>query len=391
MIKIFHLLFIVLTLQCGVLHGSTKGLYIKDGYFYKGGKIVNAHGVNYFDVFLRINGAAIKGVPDDLSWKKGLETLSKNGIPFIRFSVFPFYPIDWKLYFDDKEAYFANLDKVVKEAERLNIGLIPSIFWMRHTIQDLLKEPVNSIRDENSGTRRFMRSYAREIITRYKDSPAIWGWEFGNEFALACDLPGEKAGLPKTITSLGMPAVRTINDKLKRTDIYPAYVEFAKIAKELDRSRPVFTGDSIIRSNAYNNKYRNQWVKDSIEESEKILIEDNPDPIDTITIHAYKDGVLGFKWSNSIMHTFLFLEKVSDKIKKPIFLGEWGIPNDMNDAENIKCMEEMIGAIKSAKIQLSAVWVFDFKDQKNEPKWSITQTNNRNIYFEKLKELNGQK
>lgn len=390
-IKILPFLFILLIFHCCILYGTTKGLYIKNGCFYKDDKIVNAHGVNYFNVFLRINDAAIKGIPDDLSWKKGLEILSENGIPFIRFSVFPFYPIDWKLYTDDKEAYFVNLDKVVMEAERLNIGLIPSIFWVHHTIQDLLKEPVNSIKDENSDTRKFMRSYAREIIMRYKDSPAIWGWEFGNEFALACDLPGEQTGFPKTITSLGMPATRTINDELKRSDIYPAYVEFAKIAKDLDKSRPIFTGDAIIRSSAYHNKYNNKWIKDSIEESEKILIEDNPDPIDTITIHSYKESMLDFKWSDKIIDTFLFVKMVSDKIKKPIFLGEWGIPNDMNDRKNRESMEEMINSIKAAKIQLSAVWVFDLKDHKDGPKWSITQNNNRNIYFEKLKELNKQK
>ena len=250
-----RLFFAILFFQCAVLCAADKGLYIKDGLFYRDDKPVNAYGINYFNVFLRINDAAVKGKTGDLSWKRGLEILSENKVPFVRFSVFPFYPVDWKLYLEDKQTYFSNMDKVVREAERLNMGLIPSIFWVHHTLQDLLNEPVNAIGNENSKTRNFMRTYAREVIAHYKDSPAIWGWEFGNEFALACDLPGEKTDLPAIITKLGMPATRTKRDKLKRDDVYSAYIEFAKIAKSLDKSRPVFSGDAIVRSSAYNNKY----------------------------------------------------------------------------------------------------------------------------------------
>ena len=36
-----------------------------------------------------------------------------------------------------------------------------------------------------------MRRYTEEVVRRYKDSPAIWGWEFGNEYNLAADLPAD--------------------------------------------------------------------------------------------------------------------------------------------------------------------------------------------------------
>lgn len=50
-IKILPFLFILLIFHCCILYGTTKGLYIKNGCFYKDDKIVNAHGVNYFNVF----------------------------------------------------------------------------------------------------------------------------------------------------------------------------------------------------------------------------------------------------------------------------------------------------------------------------------------------------
>ena len=82
-------------------------------------------------------------------------------------------------------------------------------------------------------------------------------------------------------------------------------------------------------------------------------------------------------------------EYVSDRVGKPIFVGEWGIANSMEDPENIRYMEEIVSAMKAAKIQLSAVWVFGLKDHSTGQKWDISQDGDRNIYFKKLRELNG--
>jgi endo-1,4-beta-mannosidase len=37
-----------------------------------------------------------------------------------------------------------------------------------------------------------MRAYVRDVVERYKDSPAVWGWEFGNEYNIPTDLPDER-------------------------------------------------------------------------------------------------------------------------------------------------------------------------------------------------------
>ena len=54
---------------------------------------------------------------------------------------------------------------------------------------DLVGEPRNQWGNPQSKTRQFMRTYIREVVSRYVNSPAIWGWEFGNEYNLSLDTP----------------------------------------------------------------------------------------------------------------------------------------------------------------------------------------------------------
>jgi len=366
---------------------SNFGLYVKDGKFYKDGKIVNAHGMNYFNLFLRVNQNELKNAEDDFSWREGLETLAREKVPFVRFSASPFYPVEWRIYLENKEKYFANLDMIVREAEANNVGLIPCLFWTYHTIQDLMGEPINAIGRGDSKTREFIRNYTKEVVSRYKNSPAIWGWEFGNEYTLCCDLPGEMAGVPRTIVSLGMPQERNPKvDKLLRVDVYNAYQEFAMIIKELD-TRPVFTGDSIPRFCAFNNVKSATWKGDTLEEFKEIFLRDNPDPIDTLSIHAYEDGMNTFVFAKDDYDKMMSIcMEISTEIKKPLFIGEWGIAGDIaNDIELMKKVDLMVNSIKQNNVQLSAVWVFDYDPQKD---LTIQSNNFRKDFFNKLHFLN---
>jgi hypothetical protein len=58
-----------------------------------------------------------------------LAALAKKGVPFVRFRGCGFYPKDWTLYQQDRAEYFRRFDLVVRAAEKVGIGLIPSLFW----------------------------------------------------------------------------------------------------------------------------------------------------------------------------------------------------------------------------------------------------------------------
>ena len=69
------------------------------------------------------------------------------------------------------------------------MSIVPSFFWHTACLPDLVGEPRNQWGNPDSKTIAFMRQYTRDVVSRYANSPAIWIWEFGNEYDLAADCP----------------------------------------------------------------------------------------------------------------------------------------------------------------------------------------------------------
>lgn len=53
------------------------------------------------------------------------------------------------------------------------VGLIPSLFWCIPMVPDLVGEPCDQWGNPAGETHEFMRTYVREVVTRYVDSPAL--------------------------------------------------------------------------------------------------------------------------------------------------------------------------------------------------------------------------
>ena len=276
------------------------------------------------------------------------------------------------------------MDTLTPEAERLGVGVIPSLFWNHTVIPDLMKEPVSAWGNADSKTREFARNYAKDVVSRYKDSPAVWGWEFGNEYALSCDLPGEH--LPYVAEVLGTPAVRTKADMLTRKMILTAYVEFAKLVRGFDKTRPIFSGDALPRASAWHNIRENNWTQDTLAQFEEVITADNPSPMDTTTVHIY--------WGDMPYDSFKNLEKnaikecmaVAAKNQKPLFVGEWGVVNPSEEtAERKRRFYEFARIMEESGVQLSAYWAFDISFQ---PEFNVTSSNGRSYILEKLRDMN---
>ena len=72
-------------------------------------------------------------------------------------------------------------------------------------IEELVGEDRSQLGNPNSKANQFIRQFTQEMVQRYNDSPAIWGWEFGNEANLAVDLPNAQAhrGGPSLFSRIG--------------------------------------------------------------------------------------------------------------------------------------------------------------------------------------------
>ncbi len=345
--------------------GLTKGpnaTVLRDGKPYRG------IGINYFDCFLRTLNDG-----HDTSYDAGFATLAAKGIPFARFSATGYWPREMKLYQTDRTEYFRRLDGVVKSAEKHGIGLVPSLFWAFACVPDLVGEPMDQWGNPQSKTHAWMRQYVREVVTRYRDHPAIWAWEFGNEYSLSASLPNAKDHRPPTHISLGTPESRSDRDDLTFAMVRVAFTEFGKAVREHDARRLIFTGDSFPRLSAWHQEHENSWTHDTSAQFAENLTLANPDPISAISLHAYEDD----------NQRFTAAMEVSRKLDKPIVIGEFGAPGETPE-QAVKC-RRLLKAIVDHDIPLAALWVFDLTSQKE---WNVTSANARAWQLDLLSEAN---
>lgn len=391
--KTVYLLWGLLWASVSLLAAPPHGLTIHEGKFYKDGRVFHGVGINYVTAFMQKLG--LEGKPpnlNDRSHREGFEVLSSYDIPFIRFNAGGFFPREWASYLENKDAYFAAMDVLVADAEATGIGLIPSLFWYFPTVPDLVGEPVDQWGNPNSQTHAFMRQYTTEMVRRYKDSPAIWAWEFGNEYLHEANLPDPHHGLGWVVPEFGTPTERSARDKMYRKNIYRAYQAFAQTVRAIDPTRPILSGDTMPRPGAQHITLHGSWGTDSQEEWEQIFLRDNQF-MDALSSHFYYFSLTDKHHDVGYMHygpeqQMRFMQAIAQRAGKPLFVGEFGPQGkDKSRAEEDRQFQLMLDLMVSYKVPLSALWNFDF-EHVDQTHWNITKDNHRSYMLQALQAAN---
>jgi len=325
-------------------------------------------GVNYFDCFLR----TLKD-GEDASYQAGFATLAGKGIPFARFCCTGYWPKDMQLYQADRAEYWRRLDGVVRSAQNNGIGLVPSLFWLYSCVPDLVGEPMDQWANPNSKTEAWMREYVREVVTRYRDNPTIWAWEFGNEYSLQANLPNASEHRAEIHPALGTAAARGERDDLTFAMARETFRAFAVEVRKYDPQRLILTGDSFLRASAWHLERGRTWQHDTPEQFGEMLALVNPDPINCISVHVYGDD------DQRLARAL----EVSRQLNKPLFAGEFGIGGEKS--EQSAHFRRLLNAIVDQPIPLAALWVFDLSSQKD---FNVTPTNARASQLDMVAEAN---
>lgn len=317
-------------------------------------------GVNYYDAFVR----SLRDGPNR-DVEPGFRDLAAHGIPFARFSAGGYWPVDWGLYQTNRTSHWARLDAVIRAAERTGLGLIPSLFWHHPTLSDLAGEPIDQWGQPSSATIAWMRAYTREVVTRFRTSPAIWAWEFGNEINLAADLPNADQHRPPTPPGLGTPAARSKRDELTHTAFRVALAEFAREVRRHDPHRLILSGNAFPRPTAWHQKNEHSWGRDSESQWSEMLRDDNPDPMRSVSGRLYTHNDLALlPWA----------AREARDARKPLVVGELGVPGTLT-AESLRRFHEWLDALETHQVPLAALWVFDFEGQRHD--WNVSFVNDR--------------
>jgi hypothetical protein len=352
----------VCTLLTAAALAGPHGLQVKDGCFIKDGRPYRGVGANYFDLFRRVLRE-----PTNTTSLAGLEQLSKAGIPFVRFAG-PYTAQEWRLYLDDRDEYFRRFDLVVRAAEQSGIGLIPSLFWTL-TLCETVDEPRDQWGNPGSKTMSLMRRYTSDVVGRYKESPALWAWEFGNEINLKADLPNAAQFRPKNGTE---------RDDITAKHLVTMLSEFAKEVRKYDPQRAIISGNSHSRASSWNNTASKSWTPDTQEQAKEIILRDNPVPLDTVGVHVYGDNPpekdLG-TWVTSRLHYQQWLKGVAAETERPVFVGEFGLAVKKDKGDVRAVFEALLKEMDVARIDLAAFWVYDLPSQEKD--WNVTFENDR--------------
>jgi hypothetical protein len=368
--RLLCLLGTILLLAVSGGRGQLPGLTTDaQGDMLKDGRPFRAIGLNYFSCFIR----TLKN-PSDTSYDEEFGILAAHQIPFVRFSATGYWPRDMALYQTDRAEYFRRLDAVVASAERHGLGLVPSLFWSAACVPDLVGEPLDQWGNPRSKTHAWMREYVREVVTRYRDSPAIWAWEMGNEFSLQASLPNTADHRPAIHPGLGTATSRSERDDVTFAMVRVAFAEFAQAVRKHDSARLIFTGDSMPRPAAWHMQREGTWTQDNESQFREMIRHLTPDPANGISVHAYDDDIERLPWSI----------KAARILKKPLFVGEFGARGD--GAGGAAVFRRYLKVIEDSDVPLAAVWVFDLPAKDND--YNITADNARAYQLREVGEAN---
>ena len=362
---------------------------------------VRAFGVNWHTAFSRY----LTDV-NDRSFTNGFAYLAAHKIPVARLPIHGYGPIGWALYFSDKAEYFRRLDDFVAQAEANGIGLQINILSGIEPPGELVDDavaagylvpgidfnppsPLNidmygvptyaeyrkDLGREDSGTSAFIAYFTREVVSRYRNSPAIWCWEFANEASNAVDLPNIQFYRPEATPSLGYflrrdgtnVAAWASQDDITREDIRTAKILFARAVRAEDSWRMICSGDSRPRQTAYHNWKYHSWTVDTKAEIVQVLPMDSPSPINTQCFHIYQstdpyfsDDPVSLAPVTGDYAAFLaFFKNASAQLGRPMLVGEWGANGDGTGTDEKTTFHRFLQALIDTGIPYSLLWSFD--------------------------------
>jgi hypothetical protein len=292
------------------------------------------------------------------------------GFRVVRFAAFGNRPLLFqKSWIEAKAGYLAAFDAMIAICEAKGMLLIPSLHFDPAQIAPVYGEGLSAIASSTSQTRLAMLDVQTSLVNRYKNSPAIAMWQFGNEYDGTIGNAGQYASSQapdptngfSINTDLGTPAAWVYpNDSGTIETVHNAMTAFQQNVKALDNS-PAWSGTTASRATTSGNQgYRNRIVTQKFSRWMQDMLDD--EKTDVACIHTYATFNNGQYYNSDFLGYEYFLRNVKDTCAaagKPVIVGEFGIPQDYSVGRlPAQQQERVASAIMSAGIQLALLWDF---------------------------------
>lgn len=364
---------------------ARKGLYVADApeaghraEIRLNGRKYYATGTNCYDLFLCSVRRSADGTVsfDPADSFETLDLLAREGVRIVRFNCGVYYAPELSAYTEHRDAYLDVLRQIAARAERLEIGLIPSLIWNFSAVPDYFGEPFRSWGDSRSRTSRFLETYTRDVVTALAGYKSIFAWEFGNEMNLQADLPNWQ-------TEFGRPGRE---DKLGGRDVRRAFGRFLATVRRCDPERRMtMSGNATMRPEQYHLFKEDAWVTDDVRQYAKISKVFNPGKMNTVTEHVYESGrKFADRGEVGLDEQLAVAMETAASMGKAYVVGEFGGVLSSEDA-----YRKFYDAFYDAGVQLSLIWNFSLNGTVEH---SFTADSPRGAYlFRLMREYNGKR
>lgn len=385
-----------------VLAGSGKstnyGIRISNGTMTLNGNYFKTMGVNGFrflsdelTLFKGASGATAGYQAGD--YEKRFQLLKDNNISFARIPFGSWGDIAFDVFdmSEDHHEYFSIADKVVRAAEKYNIGIIIDFFWLHTRVPTRNGEYFADLANPNSKTFQYQVKFINAIINRYKNSPAIWGYEIGNEYNLNMDYYDANTDNPKNY--------------ITTNELGEYYKNISNKISEADSTRLITTGDSMIKREAYqlytvtkDIYYSNHkpWSAGSkgtsfttFDDYKSMIKKLNGGSINTISLHFYEQD--SFKPSGLGGTIDVYMEQAKKK-NQAVYLGEFG-GGFTSESDAREKFDKEMASIQKRGLQLSSPWLSTsdgYFMAQNDRSTQFYYESLRDYFLGKIKEYNSQ-
>jgi hypothetical protein len=383
--------------------------------FQRNGRAFTGIGINHFSLLLR---QLVSNLGPAVDADSDLRAIKQTwGLPFVRFSAGFYDRTTWLTnWYQNKAAYFAAFDTVVASAERYGVGLIPCLLWGARPFSDIcyntaaatLQWPAK-LADTSSPAWALFAEFVNDVVARYRNSPAIWAWDLGNEIVSNCGPEYNAAWLlDGTGTDAGatpLPASLSWGTRPDGTN-YPAnnkmslpnWIAFSYAATRLiqqtdGHGRLVISGAALGNSFAVNAQANNSLQADTLTQWSSgvaatlnmpwLVYREQAFP--ATNMHIYPQSLSNSRVFSGAEKTQAELIALcrgwSDAAGKPFLLTEWGATywgDPVDEASTSLAAETANFSAALAAVQanclVSAIWNYggDLAGGSNWMKWRLS-------------------
>lgn len=223
----------------------------------------------------------------------------------LRIKATPYWPAQWRYGVNggvagvaavaaDREAHYQRLDAFIAKCRSRGIGVIINLFFRHASPADLAGQTVRAgWLTPGSATRNYVQALTQEVVTRYLNEDAVYGYEWSNEVNHYNDaLDAALGAFPGVNTSYGSQAsYPAANTSFNGTELSDVLSWWYGIVRAIDSQRIVLTGNG---PNSYSQPGGAAGISTPMAAWHREQVRDNP--TNCGSIHWY--GNIGYSSSN---------------------------------------------------------------------------------------------